>query len=102
MNTADLKGKSIHDTEVPSAWVLKVWKMQRTFWGYALNNPFGGGGGTSTSFKSAERLVRDTLSRVPTHMGVKPGDTVLVLVGQGSGDSEVISRAYYATWGGAL
>lgn len=92
-------GQDIHDVTVPGVWVLKVWKMQRTQWGYSKENPQGGSGSASTSYKSADKLIRAQLSSVPTHMGVKPGDRVLVLVGSSKGDSTTIARAYYDTWG---
>ena len=92
-------GASIYSIERPGEWTLCVWKMQRTMWGYSLHNPMGGSGGSSTSYRNANHLVIAQLGRVPTHMGARAGDQVLVLVGASTGDPDRIVRAYYAPWG---
>jgi len=96
---AEHRGKQLDTLVKPGEWNIRVSKAQRTQWGYFVTNLQGGGSGTNTSYRSANKLLASVLARVPN--SAKPGDKVWVMVGQADGDPWVAARAFYATWGGA-
>lgn len=94
-----LVGKTIDQAKQGHAgdYVLVIWRMQKSKWGWSLNNPQGGGFATTTEVGSVPRVITSVLSRMNL-----PVDRVFVIVGQRNGDPQVVASTFWVDASGNM